>query len=237
MAMLSCNNLSLGYAGIKLVENINFQVNFGDYLYIIGENGSGKSTLIKSILNLISPISGEIRLGDGLSTKNIGYLPQKNGIQKDFPATVEEIVLSGSLNKRGLRPFYTKEEKQKARNKMKKMGIEQLAGKSFLELSGGQQQRALISRALCAAEKLLVLDEPVTGLDPQVTTEMYELIRSLNENGITIIMISHDIGAAMRYASHILHIGGNTYFFGTKEEYSQHHNFCNFSNCGKAAIK
>ncbi len=236
MTLLSCNDLSLGYDGRRLIENLSFQVNPGDYLYIIGENGSGKSTLIKTILTLISPISGEIRLGAGLSVKDIGYLPQKNDIQKDFPATVQEIVLSGCLNKRGIRPFYNKEEKQKAGNTMEKMSIRQLAKKSFLELSGGQQQRVLLSRALCAADKLLVLDEPVTGLDPRVTAEMYELIKSLNKDGLTIIMISHDIDAALKYASHILHIGENSYFFGTKEEYLHNPNAHAFCRFGKDAI-
>lgn len=218
MAQLTCNNLTLGYDGKTVLKGLDFSINSGDYLCIVGENGSGKSTLMKAILHLHSPSEGSIVMENGLQPAGIGYLPQQTVVQKDFPASVREIVLSGCLNRCGLRPYYNHKEKQLSRENMEKMGISHLSGRCYRELSGGQQQRVLLARALCAAGKMLLLDEPVSGLDPKVTGEMYELIRRLNEEGITIIMISHDIGAAVKYASHILQIG-NPRFFGTRDEY------------------
>ena len=218
MALLTCKDLCLGYEGREILHNLNFEVNIGDYLCIVGENGSGKSTLMKAILGLQQPFSGKILTGDGLLQKEIGYLPQQTIVQRDFPATVWEIVISGFQGRCGLRPFYTKEEKQKAIENIEKMGIADLRKRCYPELSGGQQQRVLLARALCATKKLLLLDEPVTGLDPKVTAEMYELIERLNKDGITVIMISHDVNAALDFASHILHIG-NTVFYGTRSGY------------------
>ena len=218
MAYITVQDLSLGYDAHSIVEDLNFTVNSGDYLCIVGENGSGKTTLMKTLLGLQEPIRGQILIDDGLKRNEIGYLPQQTIVQKDFPASVREIVLSGCQGRCGLRPFYSKEEKQLAEENMQRMGITELASRCYRELSGGQQQRVLLARALCATRKVLLLDEPVSGLDPKVTAEMYSLIESLNKDGITIIMISHDIAAAIRYASHILHIGARI-FFGTKEEY------------------
>ena len=219
MPQLLCENLSLGYNSHTVVENLNFSVNTGDYLCIVGENGSGKSTLMKTILGLLKPLSGKIITGDGLIADEIGYLPQQTEVQRDFPASVNEIVLSGCQSRCGRRPFYNRAEKALALENIRKMGIENLRKKCYRELSGGQQQRVLLARALCATQKMLLLDEPVSGLDPIVTKEMYALIEELHKDGITIIMISHDIEAAKKYASHILHIGKNI-FFGTKDEYT-----------------
>ncbi|MBQ1394465.1 MAG: metal ABC transporter ATP-binding protein, partial [Lachnospiraceae bacterium] len=180
MSLLQCKDVSMGYEGKTMLQNINFQVNEGDYLCIVGENGSGKSTLLKGLLRLKSLAGGEIILGDGLLQKEIGYLPQRLPSQKNFPASVYEIVLSGRLNQLGWRPFYTKEDKRIVRERMEWMGIWHLKKESFSVLSGGQQQRVMLARALCATSKLLVLDEPVTGLDPIVTKEMYDLILRIN---------------------------------------------------------
>ncbi len=219
MALLVCDNLTLGYEGKELLEGLSFQVNSGDYLCILGENGSGKSTLMKAILGLISPMKGSVETDEGLRLREIGYLPQQTLVQRDFPASVKEIVLSGCQGRAGLRPFYTKEDKALAEKNMARMDITQLQNRCYRELSGGQQQRVLLARALCATRKLLLLDEPVSGLDPKVTAEMYSLIDELNKkDGITVIMISHDIQAAVRYASHILHIGEKL-FFGTRREF------------------
>ena len=219
MDQLTCQNLSVGYDGRPVLQGLNFEVSAGDYLCIVGENGSGKSTLMKTILGLQTPIGGTVLTGDGLRKNEIGYLPQQTQVQKDFPASVKEIVLSGCQGRCGRRPFYSKKEKRLAADAMDKMRISQLAGRCYRELSGGQQQRVLLARALCATRKMLLLDEPVSGLDPKVTVEMYELIESLNqEDGITVIMISHDLSAALRYASHILHIDDSV-FFGTKADY------------------
>ena len=220
MALLSCRDLSLGYDGKEIVHALNFEVNKGDYLCIVGENGSGKSTLMKTVLGLHAPLSGRIETGEGIKRTEIGYLPQQTDVQRDFPASVTEIVLSGFQNHMGLRPFYSRDEKRAARQNMERLGISHLAKRCYRELSGGQQQRVLLARALCATEKLLVLDEPVSGLDPKVTAEMYSVIQGLNREGITIIMISHDISAALIYATHILHIGSGL-FFGTKAEYQK----------------
>ena len=218
MAQLTCENVSLGYDNKTILSNLSFSVNSGDYLCIVGENGSGKSTLMRTMLGLQKPMSGEISLGDGLKKGEIGYLPQQTDVQKNFPASVKEIVLSGCQARAGLRPFYNNQEKEMAANAMKKMRIEEFSKRCYRELSGGQQQRVLLARALCATQKILLLDEPVSGLDPRVTAEMYELISGLNKEGITIIMISHDIDVAISEASHILHIFDKP-FFGTKEEY------------------
>lgn len=219
MSYIQCKNVSLGYEGKAISHNISFEVNKGDYLCIVGENGVGKSTLMKSLLNLRKPLSGEIIRGDGLKEYEIGYLPQQTNVQRDFPASVREVVLSGCLNRCGLRPFYNAQEKKLCNENMERMGIDGLAGECYRNLSGGQQQRVLLARALCAARKVLLLDEPVAGLDPKVTYEMYELIEGLNKEGITIIMISHDIKAATEYATHILHMGDKPFFFGTTKNY------------------
>ena len=189
MALLTIQNLALGYESRTIVENLNFTVNKGDYLCIVGENGSGKTTLMKTLLQLKSPISGDIIVGDGLKKNEIGYLPQQTIVQKDFPASVKEIVISGCQGRCGLRPFYNKQEKQIAKENMERMGIIDLANRCYRDLSGGQQQRVLLARALCATRKILLLDEPVSGLDPKVNMEMYNLIEELNKEGITIIMM------------------------------------------------
>ena len=220
MPQLTCSDLTLGYEGHAVLSGLNFSVNAGDYLCIVGENGSGKSTLMKTVLGLMKPLGGAIAWGEGLKENEIGYLPQQTAVQKDFPATVWEIVLSGCPGRAGKRPFYNREEKALARQNMEKMGITQFAKRCYRQLSGGQQQRVLLARALCATRKLLLLDEPVAGLDPKVTAEMYALIEGLNREGVTILMVSHDIAAAVRYASHILHVGHEA-FSGTVAEYRQ----------------
>lgn len=219
MALIKVSGVSLGYEGKAIVSDLNFEVNKGDYLCIVGENGSGKSTLMKTLLGQKNVVAGEIAFGDGLKQKEIGYLPQQTPVQKDFPASVKEIVYSGCLNSCGLRPFYSKEQKKRANEIMDKLGITGLASSCYRELSGGQQQRVLLARALCATKTLLVLDEPVAGLDPVVTKNLYRLISDINKEGTTVIMVSHDIHAAIEFASHILHIGNKPLFFGTKEDY------------------
>ncbi|MBQ6474860.1 MAG: ABC transporter ATP-binding protein [Clostridia bacterium] len=216
--LIRCNDLSLGYEGDVILSGLSFDVCKGDYLYIVGENGSGKTTLMKTLLGLLSPMKGQILFDASLSRSDIGYLPQQTAIQRDFPASVREIVLSGFENRRAPLPFYSKSEKKTAQENMRRMDILDLSGRCYRDLSGGQQQRVLLARALCAAKSILLLDEPVAGLDPLVTQEMYQLIEGLNREGMTIIMVSHDVGAAMRYATHILHIGKHV-FFGTRDEY------------------
>ena len=218
MALITAENLTLGYDSQAIVRDLNFKVEEGDYLCIVGENGSGKTTLMRTLLGLQRQIEGEIVLGEGLKLSDIGYLPQQTDVQRDFPASVTEIVMSGFQGKCGFRPFYNKAEKDQAKANMKRMSIDGFADRCYRDLSGGQQQRVLLARALCAAERILILDEPVTGLDPRVTRDMYDLIQSLNREGVTIIMISHDIHAAVKYADHILHIGDDI-FFGTTEDY------------------
>jgi len=220
MPQLSCLNLTLGYEGTSIISDLSFEVNAGDYLCIVGENGSGKSTLMKAILKLKSPQSGQIKTEDSLEAYDIGYMPQQTAAQKDFPASVKEVVRSGFLNRTGLRPYYNKHEVQMADENMKRLGISSIARRCYRELSGGEQQRALLARALCATQKILMLDEPAAGLDPNASLEMYTLIKELNDSGTTIIMISHDIGASVKYASHILHIGSHAaLFFGETADY------------------
>ena len=217
--LIACRDVALGYEGKALSRHLTFQVRGGDYLCVVGENGSGKSTLLKVLLGLLKPMEGRITVDKSLKAGAIGYLPQQTRAQRDFPATVYEVVLSGFLSARRGRFFYTAAEKSKALMNMGKLGVLELKDRCYRELSGGQQQRVLLARALCATRKMLLLDEPVSGLDPKVTAEMYALICKLNhDDGITVIMISHDIAAAVKYASRILHIG-DAVFFGTKSEY------------------
>ena len=234
MALLSCQDLSLGYEGKAILEHISFAVNPGDYLCIVGENGSGKSTLMQTILGLHHPLRGTVKTGDGLKQNEIGYLPQQTQVQKDFPASVWEIVLSGCPGRQRLLPFYTKEDKRLALENLEKMGITHLKKRCYRELSGGQQQRVLLARALCATEKLLLLDEPVAGLDPMATEDMYRLIEQLNKEGTTLIMISHDMHYALGHASHILQIGSD-WFYGSKADYLRSAVGRNYLRGGKGA--
>ena len=208
MKLIELKNVTLGYDGMAVAGNVNLTVNAGDYLAIIGQNGSGKTTLMKTILGLAEPLEGEIIFGEGFDRKDIGYLPQISPIQKDFPASVKEIVMSGFLNSLGRRPFYTAEMKEKADENMELLGLEDLKDACYRDLSGGQQQRVLLARALCATSRMLLVDEPVSGLDPEAQYEMYGILHHLNHNkGVTIIMISHDLTAVDNYANHVLTVG------------------------------
>ena len=220
MAQITCEQVSLSYGGKIALANLHFSVNAGEYLCIVGENGAGKTTLIKALLKLKETTNGTIATGDGLSPRDIGYLPQQTEIQKNFPASVYEIVLSGRLNTASFKPFYTLADKRDALQKMELLHIVNLKNRCYRELSGGQQQRVLLARALCAAKKILLLDEPVAGLDPIVTEEMYESIHEINKAGMTIIMVSHDIRGALAYATKVLHLANHAQqFFGTVDEY------------------
>ena len=221
MAQLECKDLSFAYYGETVLSGINFSIDAGSYLCIVGENGSGKSTLMRGILGLKQPQKGEIIFND-LAPTEIGYLPQQTQIQRDFPASVREVVLSGRLNSMKGRLFYNAADKAAAAENMERLGIDDIAGRCYLELSGGQQQRVLLARAMCATKKLLLLDEPVTGLDPVAANEMYNLIKLVNLcDNTSVIMISHDIHAAVRYATHILHLGRSQLFFGTTAQYRE----------------
>lgn len=218
MTLIQCCDLSLGYEGKCVLSHLELSVQEGDYLAIVGENGAGKSTLLKGILGLIRPTGGHIHFH--LPPKEIGYLPQQTPIQRDFPASVMEVVLSGLLAAKGFAPFYTRADRETALAKLRLLGAEDLANRCYRELSGGQQQRVLLARALCAAGELLILDEPVTGLDPAAAQELYRTLEYLNkQEGIAIVAVTHDIRSALRYADHILHAGHGTYFFGTAADY------------------
>ncbi len=234
MALISCKEVTMGYEHQLAVDHVSFDIEVGDYVAIVGENGSGKSTLLKGLLGLMPPRSGTISYGDGLKRNMIGYLPQQTVVQRDFPASVYEVVLSGCLNRRGLKPFYTAAERKIAMANLERLSIGDLRKKSYRGLSGGQQQRVLLARALCATERLLLLDEPVTGLDPVVTAEMYGLIRHLNQEGITILMVSHDINCAVHNASKILHMDTQVLFYGPSAEYRKSelcHRFLGGESC------
>ena len=220
MALITCDKLSPSYNLQPIIESLSFTVSKGDYLCVVGENGAGKSTLIKGLLGLIKPSAGKISFSDGLVQSNIGYLPQQNEIQKDFPASVYEVVISGTLNKCGIIPFYNKKQKEKANLNIKLLGIEDIKTKCYQDLSGGQQQRVLLARALSAADSLILLDEPMSGLDPLVTKDLYDLIKHLNQHhNLSVIMVSHDIYGALENATHILHLEHNGIFYGSKDEY------------------
>lgn len=218
MTLIECEKVYMNYDSTKAVNGVSFQVEDGDFLCIVGENGTGKSTLLKGILGLQKVNSGTIKFC-GISNKEIGYLPQKTAVQKDFPASVREVVLSGCQS-RGFRLFYTGADRKCAQHNIEMLGIDSIKNKPFNELSGGQQQRVLIARALCAADKLLLLDEPTTGLDPFVTAELYRLIGHLNkEHGVTVVMVTHDVKNSVQYANRILCMEHDGDFFGTTQEY------------------
>jgi zinc transport system ATP-binding protein len=220
LALLSCRHVCFAYESSHVCENIDFEINEGDYLCIVGENGAGKSTLIKGLLGLKAPCSGKIIRSPELRGNEIGYLPQQTSTQSDFPAGVFEVVLSGCLNSLGPRPFYRKKDRDKALSSLEKLGILNLKDCCYRELSGGQQQRVLLARALCSTKKLLLLDEPFAGLDPLVTADLYSLIEHINRDmGISVIMVSHDIKGVVKYASHILHLKTVQIFFGKTEDY------------------
>lgn len=216
MRLLTCKNLDIGYHDGLVARDINFHIDEGDYLCILGENGSGKTTLMKTILGLTPPIAGEIIFAGGLIAREIGYMPQQTLLQRDFPASVREIVLSGTLGKssgQGVqRFFYSAEQKKTAAANMQRLGIKDLAGKCYRDLSGGQKQRVLLARALCAASRMLLLDEPAASLDPKATEELYVNIKKLNDEGLSIIMITHDLAAARAYANKTLTIGKDIVF-------------------------
>ena len=224
-SIISIKNLHYTYPGDELESlcGVDLEIEKGSFVAVLGHNGSGKSTLVKSLLSLKKPVGGEITFGGGLRRNEIGYLPQQTGAQHDFPASVGEVVISGCLNSMGFRPFYTDRERKKAAENMERLSISDLKKRSFRELSGGQQQRVLLARALCATSKLLLLDEPVSGLDPMVTAEMYELIADINRSGVTVVMVTHDVSAALKYAGHILcmrqGLTRESWFFGTPEEF------------------
>lgn len=220
MQYININDLAVGYDTHPVMENISLNIESGDYICVVGENGAGKSTFLKTLLNLIKPIKGKIEFLNGLNSKDFSYLPQQNDIQKDFPATVNEIVLSGFNSKMKLRPFYNREEKNAAKKIMEDLGILNLKNKSFRDLSGGQKQRTLLARALCCGGKILVLDEPTSGLDPIASDELYSIIEKLNKSGLAIIMVTHDVISAIKYSNKILHLGKESFFL-TTEEYKQ----------------
>lgn len=219
--LITCENISFSYEGKVALKDVNFSVEEGDYICVLGENGAGKSTLIKGLLKLLKPAEGKIDFAEGFSSKFIGYLPQQQSVKKDFPASVWEVVLSGNTNALNGLPFFNASHKKRAMDSLEKLGITGIKNKSFRELSGGQQQRVLLARALCATKRLLILDEPASGLDPVATNELYSLIKKINEeDGITVIMVSHDTECAKKYAKHILHLATTQLFFGSVQEYA-----------------
>lgn len=220
MALITLKDVTIAFEGVAAVKNASFSVEKGDYLVILGENGSGKSTLVRAILGLVRPAKGQILYGDGLKRAQIGYLPQKSAAQRDFPASVEEVVRSGLVNRLGGRMWLGAQQKRRAAEKMRLMDVENMKNRPYRTLSGGQQQRVLLARALCATDSILLLDEPVTGLDPDATEEMYGVIRALNrEHNTAIVMVSHDVNAALRDANKVLVMDHGVDFFGTVEKW------------------
>ncbi len=219
MRLIHCDRVSLAYEGKTVVENLQLDIHAGDYLCIVGENGSGKSTLMRALLGLKKPTVGKIVFENGVTPRDIGYMPQQTALQSDFPATVREVVCAG-LRTKWWRPFLTAMEKSRMQQALSLLEIADISHKAFSELSGGQQQRVLLARAVCAAEKLLLLDEPTAGLDPTITAQLYALIEKLHQSGMTVIMVSHDIPASVRYATHILHLQHEPLFFGTAAAYA-----------------
>lgn len=217
--LLACVDAGLGYENKAILEHFDFQVHSGEYICVVGENGSGKSTLVRTLLGLIKPVSGKVELSDDLRGVAIGYLPQQTQVQKHFPASVMEVVLSGFQSQMKGRPFHRRAEKREALRNLERLEIADLKNRCYGDLSGGQKQRVLLARALCATEQLLVLDEPVTGLDPTAAASLYDNLDKLHEEGVAIVMVTHDIPNAVRHGEYILHIREGDYFYGTVESY------------------
>lgn len=217
MDLIKVEGLSFSYPSRKhTLTDINFNVEQGTFTCIVGENGSGKSTLLKCILGLNKGYSGKI-----IKEKKIGYLPQKTEIQSNFPASIEEVVMSGTISRHIKSIFYKKDDKQKANEIMAELGIYQIRKKSFAELSGGQQQRVLIARAMCATEKIIILDEPTNGLDPSIALQIYKMLDELKKkNNLTILIVSHDIDRALKFADKVIEIeNGKVKFNGNTTDY------------------
>lgn len=218
--LISCEHVDFGYESHDAVRDLTMQIGAGDYLCIVGANGSGKSTLVKGLLGLLKPTGGTLSISEELRRGGIGYLPQQTVSQKDFPATVREVVMSGFLNRMGNRPFYRRQEKEEALDNLGRLGIRELAGRCYRELSGGQQQRVLIARALCSTRRLMILDEPVTGLDPSAIQEFYGILQGLNQEGVAIVMVSHDIQNVLRFANRVLHLDQRVLYYGDAQGYA-----------------
>ena len=222
MALITVKNVTITYEGLVAAENVSFHIDRGDYLAIVGENGSGKSSIMKAVLGLVRPRGGSIVYGDGLTRTAIGYLPQQTQAQRDFPASVEEVVQSGCVGRMRGRLLFNQGDKARVRRAMERLDIWSMRKKAYRNLSGGQQQRALLARALCATDLLLLLDEPVTGLDPAATEELYAIIRRLNaEEGVAVAMVTHDVQVGLRDAKSVLVMDRGVSFFGSAEAYAQ----------------
>ncbi len=210
--LVDCRNVRLGYASRLVASCPDFTVGAGDFLAVIGPNGSGKTTLLKTVAGLIRPLSGSMGIPAEVSRGGIGYLPQAKEVQRDFPASVTEVVESGCQTLRGMRPFYSRKERKMVLDAIDRFGIGNLAQRSFRELSGGQRQRVLLARALCAPRKLLLLDEPLTGLDPDAQTELHGLLGEVKKSGLAVMMVTHDLSPAFRLATHVLTLGDGARF-------------------------
>ena len=222
MIQIKCTDVAIGYDGKKIVGNLNFEIENGDFFCIVGENGSGKTTLVRTLLGLNKTLEGKIEFIDRKAGSRLGYLPQQAEERRNFPATVEEVVRSGCVGSLGAKPFLSSSDKQKARDNMYQLGISELAKKPFEKLSGGQKQRVLLARALCAVDDIILLDEPIAGLDPKAAEDMYELVLEQNQNhGVTVIMVTHDVSAAVKYADKVLYIGKEPMLFGSASEYAE----------------
>lgn len=219
MKLIECSNIALQYEARDVVSDLSFSIEQGSFLCIVGENGSGKSTLLKALLGLIKPRNGKITFAKGFSRRQIGYLPQRTEVQQDFPASVEEVVHAGLLNRKKKGFFFKKEEKDIASQVMEQLELTEMRKACFRELSGGQQQRVLLARALTAADGMLLLDEPATGLDPLVTAELYRIIKEKNKEGMTVVMVTHDLETALHMGDTVLHLDDDRSFFGSTADY------------------
>lgn len=214
--LFELKNLSCGYNKDLIIKNLNMKMEDGDFICVVGPNGAGKTTLIKTILGLIKPLKGEVIYHD-LKPSFIGYMPQESKIDSRFPASNMEVVLSGTLNK--VKHFYSKEDRERALNNFKLLGISKLKDKSFKDLSGGERQKVLLARSLSATSKLLILDEPSNNLDSKSKKELYKLIEDLNQKGLSIMMITHDLDHGNLIGNKILSLREDDTFFGSVESF------------------
>ena len=209
--LIECRGLKVGYSMPTAISCPDFTVGTGDFLCILGPNGAGKSTLVKTLAGLIPPLAGEI-VAAGLADGGTGYLPQRSPLQDDFPATVREVVRTGCQSLRGLRPFFSRAEKDMAEQALDRFGLKELARHPYRALSGGQRQRVLLARALCVPRRLLLLDEPTAGLDEHAVSILYESLSSLQADGLSIVMVTHERTPVHKLASHVLRLGARAVF-------------------------
>lgn len=223
--IIEVKNVSFSYGKRDVLKHVQLMVHRGDYLGLVGGNGSGKTTLLKIILGLVKPDEGMVRLfGKDLATfkewSRIGYVPQAaTHFDQGFPATVEEVVLMGRFAEAGLFRSITKKDREKAHKALEAVGMQEYRTRLIGELSGGEKQRTFIARALAGEPEILFLDEPTVGVEKEVREDFYALLKKLNEEGLTVVLVTHDLENIAHEAMHVACLDCTLFFHDSAEEF------------------